>query len=238
MRKITEIVRREIERLPKASVFSLDDIATPEIKSTNYYAFTKALTYLEKNKEIVRIRKGLYFKSYISAISDLQINMPTQNNLIAYYSKKFNNGFYLSGYSLYNDMRLTEQVAQTITMTINERLPKNFVEFGLYFAETKHSITQENKYYLQILDCIEHIDDIPEKCENEVIENLLNYHFGKLSQKDIDELVFISKSYNAKTRIILSRLLKKIGYDDSTLELIKTLSLSRQLSLQKLSNYE
>ena len=76
------------------------------INETNFY---KMLERMCKNKELLKISKGIYYKPTITKYGMVS---PTEKQIIETFTK--NNTGMIIGYKMYNDLKLTTQVSKNI----------------------------------------------------------------------------------------------------------------------------
>ena len=221
MKNISQTIRNIVDKQPPGEVFTLEDILPKKSTTKNYFSAAKELSELQRLQHISRVRKGLYFKPYKSKFSNKIITDVSSSFLINYYQKKFNNKLYVTNAPLFNGMGLTEQVAAVSIFAV-EKPPKNFDGERLYFVKSKCAITDENKKYLQILDCIERIDMVSAKHPGQVADSLANLHISHLSDAESVELMRYSKFYSPRTRAILAALLATLDKNDLAQQLKNT----------------
>jgi hypothetical protein len=177
----------------------------------NYSAVNKALTRLVQNNTIQRIRKGLYYVPKISIVTNMPTR-PIKSDIVDYYKNIFNDNIYLTGVALYHSFGLTDQVpAVSEYATYNP--PKKFEEYGIYFLKAKYFINNRNKKLLQILDCIENIENIPNQSPNIALHLLVENQIKKIDKFELKELIKISSFYSLHTKKTLQYIFKKHKYE-------------------------
>ncbi|MCL2247633.1 MAG: DUF6088 family protein [Lentimicrobiaceae bacterium] len=209
--KTSKQIEEKIRKRTDGEVFSLEDILPKKHSKAQYFRTIKTLSKLQQERRVSRIRKGLYFKPCkVQFTDDLWMFDASRQEIAEYYQKKFKHKIYVTGTPLFNSMKLTEQVPATSVFAV-ENPPKDFKEDKLFFVKSKCPITEENKKYLQILDCIENIKHVPAKTSGEVADSLMQLHISHLSNKELLELVRYSKFYIPRTRAILAAMFATTG---------------------------
>ena len=242
MKKVSKLIRETVDKLPPGEVFVLEDVLPKKSTKKMYLSATKELSELRRLQRISRVRKGMYFKPYKLKILDRTITDVSSSFLISYYQKKLDNKLYVSGAPLFNHMGLTEQVPAISVLAVDHP-PKDFDEERLYFVKSKCAITEENKKYLEILDCIEGIEDVSAKHPGQVADSLMHLHIKRLNDTECREIVRYSMYYSARARAILAAILATLGKEDLAKKLQKTYSVETRFKLyfrnsEALSNKE
>lgn len=100
-------VRKKLSRMGKWKIFSIDEFNTAEYSRS---AIQKALIKLVKEKVIVRIIKGVYFKPKISRILKGRIVSPMGWDIIMFICNKNKETIQIHGGIAANRLRLSTQV--------------------------------------------------------------------------------------------------------------------------------
>lgn len=100
-------VRKTVSRMRKWKIFSIDEFNTEEYSRS---AIQKALIKLVKEKVIVRIIRGIYFKPKISRIVQGAIVSPMPWDIIMFICKKNNETIQVHGGMAANRLLLSTQV--------------------------------------------------------------------------------------------------------------------------------
>lgn len=224
MEKISKQIQKKVERKPDGAVFALEDVLPKSSTQGEYFRAVKTLSKLQQEKRISRVRKGLYFKPYRSKfMKDMVIDNASERFIMEYYQKKLKGKLYTTGAPLFNRMGLTEQVAMVSIFAV-ENPPKNFDNERLYFVKSKCPITEKNRYFLQILDCIEGADRVSAKHPGQVVDSLMYLHISNLTDEQCSELARYSKYYSPKTRAILACVFDTLDKKELAQELKNTYS--------------
>jgi hypothetical protein len=230
MEKISKKIQEKVGKKPDGAVFALEDVLPKNSTQSEYFRAVKTISKLQQEKRISRVRKGLYFKPMKLKYMDLVITKAQQEEIADYYVKKFRNKAYLTGAPLFNGLGLTEQVAISTILAV-ENPPKDFRDERLFFIKAKCPITDKNRKYLQYLDCIEQVDNVSAKQPGEVVDSLMNLYISKLSDGECSELVRYSKYYSPKTRAILASIFDTLEKKDFARQLRLTYNANSRFEL-------
>ena len=200
--KVSEIIVKTINRLPKGYVFTYADFS-PEVKTRE--AVIKALNRMAASGKIVKLAKGKYYKPENTPFGNLQ---PAQSQVVKDLLEE--NGKtvgYLTGYSIYNQLGLTTQVSSTIQIGKNQIRP-NFKRerYTISFIKQKNTITKENIPLLQLLDAIRYIKKIPDAGIESSCRRLLLI-LKELSEEDKGTIVRLALKYPPATKALLGAML-------------------------------
>ena len=138
---------------------------------------------------------------------------------------------YLTGFSVYNKLGLTTQVANIIQIGTGDE--KKNISRGIYrirFVKQKNKINKENIPLLRILDAIKNIKEIPDANINNSC-SVLSDIIQKLSDFELNQIIRLAKKYNPATRALLGAIVEmKFGYELSE-ELLKSLNPASEYAL-------
>jgi len=204
--KTTDYIAYTIDRLPKGYVFTYADFVT---KVNKKEAVIKALNRMVVSGKITKLSKGKFYKPETSVFGSLEPNQyQIVKDLLEADDKTVG---YLTGYSIYNQLGLTEQVSSTIQIGKNEVRPKfKRGRYTISFIKQKNTITKENIPLLQLLDAIRYIKKIPDASISSVCSRLLDI-LSKLNKKEKSTLVRLAQKYSPITKALLGALLEEIN---------------------------
>ncbi len=222
MKNLSKNVRDMVDKRPAGQVFSFEDILQGKSTRKKYLSIAKELSELQRLQRITRIRKGLYFKPRkIEFTKDLWAMKASGADIASYYRRKLNGKMYVTGAPLFNGMGLTEQVAVSEVLAV-ENPPKSFEKERVFFVKSKCAISDDNVKFLQILDCIENMENVSAKEPGEVIDSLTNLAILQLKDNEYSELMDYSTYYMPRTRAVLAAILATIGKKQLAMEQKKT----------------
>jgi exoribonuclease R len=223
MEKISQQIEKKVDKKPQGTVFALEDVLPKNSGKREYFRTIKTLSKLQQQNRVTRVRKGLYFIPEKLSFFNTVITEVQKNALEEYYFNKFKNKIYLTGAPMFNRIGLTEQVAVNTVLAVKNP-PKDFKDERLFFIKAKCSITPENTKYLQVLDCMEYIEDVSARYPGEVADSLAKFFTDEFYETDYMELIKYAMSYSTRTRAILATIFATIGKEELAKKLRKTYS--------------
>ncbi|MBC8323989.1 MAG: hypothetical protein H8E70_10505 [Candidatus Marinimicrobia bacterium] len=215
----TDIIRLKIDKFSKGYVFTYKDFISDVNQKE---AIIKCLNRMASSGRIIKLSKGKYYKPQSTPFGDLQ---PEPYQIVKDILEKNNKTVgYLTGYSIYNQLRLSTQVSNTIQIGKNDIRPT--FKRGVYtisFIKQKNIITKENIPLLQILDAIRYIKKIPDSTVSQACKQLQSI-LKKLGQSDVKTMMRLSLKYPPATRALLGAMLTQIKLPMDTSSLFNSLN--------------
>lgn len=219
--KIIDIVRDRIDHFADGYIFTYSDF---DIDVKNANALKIALYRLVKSGKIERLSKGKFYKPKKGILGNLK---PDEYEVVKDLLKE--NGKiigYITGYSVFNFLKLTTQVPNIIQIGTNYN--KKGLKRGIYkirFVRQWNKITKDNITLLQYLDCIRFIKRIPDALPDESFRRIYEL-IGGLQDKDITTLVRLAMNYPPSTRALTGALVEELGYEVLSEKLLKSLRIT------------
>ncbi|MCX6238650.1 MAG: DUF6088 family protein [Bacteroidia bacterium] len=216
--KVTELLRDKIESFPEGFVFTYDEFGIDADKES---AFKKAMSRLVKSGNIERLSKGRFYKPLKGIIGNLR---PDEYEIVK--DLLFDNRKpvgYITGLGIFNRLGLTTQMSSIIQIGAN--FDKKQIQRGKYtikFIRQWNSITKSNIYYLQLLDSIRFIKNIPDTTIDQSF-NRLTFLIGELPEKEIIAFTELALKYPPSTRSLTGALLEKLAYNSFADKLLRSL---------------
>lgn len=201
--KLAEQIRTQIGSLPKGKSFGYADLG---IDKANYQTAAKVLERMQKKESIKKISKGVFYKPEQTVFGDL---MPDYNDQLKQYL--FKNGkriAYETGFSLYNQLGLTTQMAFRIK--IASRSNRISINRGALKADAVKSyaeVTDENYELLGFLDAFKDIKSIPDSKVSTSV-TILTAKIKKLNDQQIKEMVQYALLYPPRVRALVGAILE------------------------------
>ena len=199
---IAKRIKEKISSFDEGTTFKYDQLG---IDNSEYGAATKAIERLISNDVVKRISKGLFYKPKKSSFGDLK---PNEDQLLKPYMYEGDNRIaYITGLSLYNQMRLTTQVPNTVTLACNKKRINTEID-NLKVKSVKSYVdpTDENIYLLEILDAVKDFKKIPDLDIDNAIGQLQG-RISDLSTTDRNKLITYALQYPPRVRALLGALL-------------------------------
>lgn len=135
---------------------------TRELDTTSSkYSIFKVLERMVKKGELKRAEKGLYYIPKKSIFGELPLTIKDFIQKYLYLGDKRIG--YITGVNLFNRYGLTTQLSNSIEIATNTRKnPREFDGIKIKFIQNKALITEENIKYLEILDILKNLKNIPD----------------------------------------------------------------------------
>lgn len=202
---IAKSIDHQISFMKSGALFSYQDI--PEY-SAHSAAVVKALSRKLRRLEIVRLKKGLYYKPVIGRFG---IMSPKNSELINYFTLEGDNIVgYVTGLALYHHWGLTTQVPSELTIATskNKREKVNVSGLRISTIPARTQVTKNNIIILQFLDILKNVDQIPDAAPEYVIkklsENISNYKVDEIHRMEM----LVVTVYAPRTRALLGAFLE------------------------------
>lgn len=212
-------IRTRINKFPEGKTFGYSDLL---IAKEDYVTAAKALERLQKEGLIKKMSKGVFYKPKQTVFGELK---PDYTEMLRPYL--FENGkrvAYETGYSLYNRLKLTTQVAFRIKIASRDR--RISVNKGALKIDTVKSyvdVTDANCKLLELLDALKDIKHIPDASpDNSIV--ILSSLINKLNDKQIAEMIKYALSYPPRVKALLGAVLENINSQVSTSKLKQSLN--------------
>jgi hypothetical protein len=173
-------IQSKIKKLPEGKTFGYADLG---IAKEVFQTAAKALERLQTKGIIKKLSKGVFYKPEQTVFGELQ---PDYNEQLRPYL--FENGkriAYEAGYSLYNRMGLTTQMAFRIKIASrSKRISINRGSLKADAIKSYAEVTEANYELLGFLDAIKDIKRIPDCSVSQAVK-ILSGKIKKLSEKQI-----------------------------------------------------
>lgn len=212
-------IRAKINKFPEGKAFGYSDLL---IAKENYVTAAKALERIQKEGLIKKMSKGIFYKPQQTVFGELKPDYTEQ--LRPYLFENGKRVAYETGYSLYNRLNLTTQVAFRIKIASRDR--RISVNKGALKIDTVKSyvnVTDANYKLLELLDVLKDIKRIPDASPDSNIVILSNIIKG-LGDKQITEMIKCALSYPPRTKALLGAVLENINSEISTSKLKQSIN--------------
>ncbi|MDP3446182.1 MAG: DUF6088 family protein [Ignavibacteria bacterium] len=216
--KVTELLRDKIERFPEGFVFTYDEFGIDADKEN---AFKKAMSRLVKSGTIERLSKGRFYKPKKGIINNLR---PDEYEIVKdlLFEDRKPVG-YITGLGIFNRLGLTTQMSNIIQIGApfdKKQLQRS--KYTIKFIRQWNNITRNNIYYLQLLDSIRFIKNIPDTTVNQSFDRLV-FLVGELPEKELTTLTELALKYPPSVRAMTGAILEKLKYNNLSDRLLKSL---------------
>lgn len=217
MTSFRESIVDKISKIPEGRIFTIKDLAFDASRSSYV---SNILSELVKKNRLKRIEKGAYYRFAMSKLGLGPIPV-FQEEKIRYVISKI--GGYPSGYYMYNQMGLTEQVPAVITIaTPNPVREFKFVNLRINCIKAyKRDAQPDEIEYLRILDAIRQMSHIPGRTDADIYNELIDMYFMKFNDREAQKIAELAGYYPRKVQRITAELLSESGKADTTITRMK-----------------
>jgi predicted transcriptional regulator of viral defense system len=204
--KVAEQIREKIKNISESEPFGYADL---DIAPSDFLSAAKALERLQKKGEIKKVSKGVFYIPRKTIFGELG---PDSNGLFERYI--FENGkrvAYETGFSLYNTLGLTTQIAFKIKVATKKN-PIKINQGSLQVSSVKSyvEVTAQNYKLLGYLDALKDIKKIPDCSVLQAIKRM-SILIKALSTKEQQEIIQYALFYPARTRALLGAILENLN---------------------------
>ena len=226
--QIFEQVKRRVARLKPGRLITYNDFKN--LNKNSPQALAKALQRLVESGDIIREKKGVFYKTKKTRFGELK---PTDDELLK--SLLLKNGKYvgyLSGLAVYLLFRISTQVPnETIIATPDPskkiKLNRIYTKFIKSYVKDIH---KDNIYYLQLLDALRFIKKAQDTTPDNVVSAISDV-IESLDQKSIQKITSYALQYPPSTKALYGAIIDSLGYKAYASEIKKTLNPNSQYSI-------
>jgi len=208
---MTEVIKNIIDKFENGYVFTSDEF--PQTKTSPIYV-NRILGNFIKEGYIKKLSKGKFYKPEIGKFGEL----PPQPYQVVkdLLEKKGKMVGYITGFSIFNDLLLTTQVSAILQ--IGTAREKRAIVRGMYrihFIKQENTITKDNIYLLQLLDCLRLFKTIPDTTADKACARLLDI-FQKLDEQQISKIKKLAVKCSPQTIALLGAILETLNSSEDT----------------------
>ena len=212
-------IRTRIKKLPEGKTFGYADLG---IAKEEYQTAAKALERLQTDGNIKKVSKGVFYKPEQTVFGELKPDYSEQ--LRPYLFENGKRVAYETGFSLYNRMGLTTQMAFRIK--IASRGKRISINRGALKADAVKSyteVTEANYELLGFLDAIKDSKRIPD-CPVSQAVKVLSGKIRTLNEKQIADLIKYALLYPPRVRALLGAMLENLNIQSNIVKLKQSLN--------------
>jgi predicted transcriptional regulator of viral defense system len=199
-------IQKKIENIPKSKPFGYADLG---IDPTDFYSAAKALERLQAKGVIKKISKGVFYIPRKTIFGELG---PDSNGILDRYL--FIDGkrvAYETGYSLFNKLGLTTQMAFKIKVATKKNPIKiNIGSLQVSSVKSYVEVTDKNYQLLGYLDAIKDIKRIPDCSVIQAVKRM-SFLIKALNSKDQIKIIHYALFYPARARALLGAILENLN---------------------------
>ena len=213
--KIVDIIESQIKKIPIGQVFTYTDF---DIEVERKDTIVKTLNNLVAKGKIAKLSKGKFYKPQITEFGVL---LPSSYQIVKDFIEKDGKLIgYLTGYSIYNDLLLTTQIANIIQIGTNQyRRALKRGNYKISFVLQPNKITKTNYKLLQILDAVRFVRSIPATTTDEACKRLIQI-FRKFSAAEQLNITKLALQYTDYVRALCGAILELNNADKSLLTIL------------------
>ncbi|MBW6481654.1 MAG: hypothetical protein K0B10_01205 [Vicingaceae bacterium] len=179
------------------------------IEANDFFSAAKALERLQKNGTIKKVSKGVFYIPRKTIFGELG---PDSNGILERYL--FEDGkrvAYETGFSLYNRLGLTTQMAFKIKIATKKN-PIKINQGTLQVSSVKSyvDITEKNYRLLGFLDALKDIKRIPDCSVIQAVKRM-SFLIKDLTPKEKNEIIQYALFYPARVRALLGAILENLN---------------------------
>ena len=206
--KVAEQIRNKIESIPERQPFGYADL---DIEANDFFTAAKALERMQKKGTIKKVSKGLFYIPQQTVFGELG---PENYRILNRYL--FKNGkriAYETGYSLFNKLGLTTQVAFRIKIaTRSNKIKINQGTLQVSSVKSYAEVTDDNYKLLGYLDVLKDIRRIPDCTPRQAVKRM-GFLIRDLDIKEQKQLVKLALLYPARAKALLGAIMENLKID-------------------------
>lgn len=198
-------IKAKIKKLPEGKIFRYNDLG---IAKEEYQTAAKALERLQAKGVIKKLSKGVFYKPEQTVFGELQPDYSEQ--LRPYLFENGKRIAYETGFSLYNRMGLTTQMAFRLKIACrSKRISINRGSLKADAVKSYTEVTDANYELLGFLDAIKDIKRIPDCSVSKAVE-ILRGKIKDLNEKQISDLVKYALLYPTRVRALVGAIIEDL----------------------------
>lgn len=211
---VAQMVRSFIDNVDNGKLFSYADI-----ESDKKSVIAIELSRLNKQGIVKRLSKGKYYKPKEGFFGEIA---PSDAEVLKSYLSAPNT--YITGLKAFNEMGLTTQVPNVITIATEKQARRIKVKnLNIQFVRIKQKIEKEDVYLLRVLDALESMKNIPNTTVDEVVLYVKGF-MQKLSSREVKTMTQYALKYRPKTKAIFAAILETLDYSKEAQKIQATLN--------------
>ena len=207
-------IQIKITKFPEGETFGYADL---DIDKKDFFSAAKSLERLQKKGTIKKVSKGVFYVPRKTIFGEVG---PDSNRILERYL--FKNGkriAYETGYSLFNSLGLTTQMAFKIKIaTKNNPIKINTGSLQVSSVKSYVEVTNKNYKLLGYLDALKEIKNIPDCSVSQAVKRM-SYLINDLTPKEKNELIKYASYYPARTIGLLGAILENSNLNLNLTEL-------------------
>ncbi len=207
-------IQIQIMKFPEGETFGYADL---KIDKKDFYSVAKSLERLQKKGTIKKVSKGVFYVPRKTIFGEVG---PDSSSILDRYL--FKNGkriAYETGYSLFNSLGLTTQMAFKIKIaTKNNPIKINTGTLQVSSVKSYVEVTNKNYKLLGYLDALKEIKNIPDCSVSQAITRM-SYLIKDLTPKEQNDIIKYALYYPPRTIGLLGAILENSNLNMNLTEL-------------------
>jgi hypothetical protein len=202
---LASVIQARIQQMPEGKSFGYADLG---IAKEEYRAAAKALERLQGKGVIKKLSKGIFYKPEKTVFGELQPE--TSEQLRPYLYENGQRIAYVTGFSLYNKMGLTTQMAFRIKIASQKK--RIYLNRGPLKGDAIKSyaaVTEANYQLLGLLDALKDIKRIPDCPAGQAVQ-IMSGNIRQLDEQQISDILQYALLYPPRVRALLGALLENL----------------------------
>jgi predicted transcriptional regulator of viral defense system len=204
--KVAEQIREKIKSIPESEPFGYADLG---VDKKDFFSAAKSLERLQKKGMIKKISKGVFYIPRKTVFGELG---PDSNGILeGHLFDEDKRVAYETGFSLYNRLGLTTQMAFKIKVATKGNPIK--IDIGTLKVSSVKSyvdVTDQNYQLLGYLDALKDVKRIPDCSVSQAIKRM-SFLIKDLTAKEKKELIQYALFYPARVRALLGAILENLN---------------------------
>ncbi|MEZ4978627.1 MAG: DUF6088 family protein [Chitinophagales bacterium] len=217
--KVATQIRNTIKSIPESQAFGYAELG---IAPADFFTAAKALERLQKKGTIKKVSKGVFYIPRKTVFGELG---PDSNSILDRYL--FEGGkrvAYETGFSLYNRLGLTTQMAFKIKLaTKGNPIKINIGTLKVSSVKSYVDVTDQNYQLLGYLDALKDVKRIPDCSVSQAIKRM-SFLIKDLTTKEKKEIIQYALFYPARVRALLGAILENLNFKFNLVDLKNSLN--------------
>lgn len=227
MQSFRKQIISQVQAIPEGKIFTYRDLAFSPSKRGHVAVI---LAELKKKGIVEKAEKGAFYRPLLSRLG-LGKRALAEDEKLDYLSRKYQG--YITGYDIYNQMGLTEQVAMTVTLATN-RIKRDFVFNKIkVHCVKRYADSYDNPECLAliwILDAIKDMSHIPGTTEQKAYDRIKQYSIRTLTESQKQTIIKLSRTYPPKVRKVLADIMGDLNFPEYESDLHETLNITTRFN--------
>jgi hypothetical protein len=224
--KVAAQIRNTLKSIPESQPFGYADLG---IDATDFFSAAKALERLQKIGAIKKVSKGVFYIPRKTIFGELG---PDSNGILErYLFKDGKRVAYETGFSLYNRLGLTTQMAFKIKVATKKNPIKiNIGSLQVSSVKSYVDVTDQNYQLLGFLDALKDVKRIPDCSVSQAVKRM-SFLIKDLTLKEKNEIIQYALFYPARVRALLGAILENMNLKLNLAELKNSLNPLTKINL-------